>query len=130
MTSKKRPTAVTIIGRFILIGGIAGGILTLVWGVGILVSPELRQIMAARFYPETLPWAAVGTAVFVAGGRSILRGRNWGRIVYLVYAPVTILAGVLLYGSTFRQVVAVMLYVVFLVFLTRPAANEFFRGSA
>jgi hypothetical protein len=78
MTAKRRPTAVTAIGRLILISGILGGIIAVTWVVGVRVSPDFRRIMLTYNSPLTLPWAMVGSVVFIASGAGMLRGAQLG----------------------------------------------------
>ncbi|MFC1713313.1 YbjO family protein [Candidatus Poribacteria bacterium] len=92
--------------------------------------------------------APIVCGIGMVSGIAILKGRNWGRILYLCSIPVFALYSHLrnwsVYGSPFRftpgsslsqfilrltsNIPLVILYIVVLVFLTRATASSFFAG--
>lgn len=128
MTELKRPASVTAIGWFILIGGIVSlTCIPVVWAI-----PELQRTVEARGWglTEGTLWTAVGGLINVASGLAILKGLNWGRLLYLIYVPLSLLLFWLLEGFDPLWLTSIPLYVVIFVLLTRPAAAAFFASEA
>lgn len=67
----------------------------------------------------------VSSAVCIISGIAMLNGRNWGRLLYLYYRPIAIVYG-FLRKPDFEVIPKVVIYIVFLFFLTRPSASLFF----
>jgi hypothetical protein len=57
----------------------------------------------------------------------MLNGLNWGRIIYLCIEPIAI---ALAFAYGFDVLLAPVIYLIFLLVLTRPSASAFFRGEA
>ena len=128
MTELKRPASVTAIGWFILIVGVVSLTCTpVVWAI-----PEVQRSVEARGWglTEAALWGAVGGLVDVASGLAILKGLNWGRLLYLIYLPLSLVLLWLLKGFDPLWLTSIPLYVVIFVLLTRPAAAAFFASEA
>ncbi len=126
----KRPTSVTVIS-WILIGfGIVG--LVLVPTFALWVMPMLPPIPREGEPPvllSTLTTLFIAAIYFVLG-IAMLKGRNWGRALYIVLEPAfTIFSGVV-FGFDLTAAPPVVLYIIALFFLTRPPASAFFRAAA
>ncbi len=70
-------------------------------------------------------WSVVAGAIGLISGIAILKGLNWGRLLYLFSMPISIVL-TWLHGFHTIDTLKVIFYVIFLVFLTRPAASLFF----
>jgi len=122
MDRKKRPTSVAVIGWIlILLGGLSVmmSLLTIMSGFQPL-KPGGMTILGF--------WSLVGAAIIVVSGIAILKGLNWGRLLYLVFMPVSIVLQGLLLGFTPAHIFGLILYIVILVFLVSPAASTFFTS--
>ncbi len=129
MTTRKRPISVTVIAWFEIVT--SGDILfkTLYYA-----KPEFRQLLEAsgRSVVITVLWGIVGGVICLVSGIAMLKGLNWGRLLCLCYPPISIVLTLLLYGFHRSKsfIGGVVLYIVALVFLTRPAASTFFAGGS
>ncbi len=105
----KRPTSVTVIAWIIMVsGGLSFWFL--------LHNTTVLKVL----------WGIIRGTIALASGIAMLRGLNWGRLLYLLYVPVVIILLLLLYGFFPMLIVNVICYVAFLILLTRPAASAFF----
>lgn len=123
MDTKKRPTSVTVIAWIIIVTNGLSFVTMLTYTM-----PEVQRALEAAGMSVAIAtlWTAVGGAIGVVSGIAILKGLNWGRLLYLCFAPISIVLGWLLYGFRPTHVLTVIFYIVVLVFLTRPAASTFF----
>jgi hypothetical protein len=136
MCKKERPKSVTVIG-WIIIVWYSLGILNMVFmGLQVLFSGTSgRSVLVISVY---MLWIAILGTILVSG-IGILKGYNWGRILYLLTAPIVIIFGCLwflYYGSRIsipsiliyvpiRIILPVIFYTVVFIFLKRPAASTF-----
>lgn len=126
MAASRRPLSIAIIAWInISIGGLGLVLIPLNWASitsGTAFAPELTVWF-------TVPWQFLGDAVYLVSGIGIMRARNWGRILDLVYGPVSlIVSGVLYHLSPVLLALAAVFYLVPAYFLLRPTASAFFRG--
>ncbi len=105
----KRPTSVTVIAWIIIVSG------------GLSFWFLLRPIAVLNVL-----WGLIHGTIALTSGIAMLRGLNWGRLLYLLYVPVAIILRLLLYGFFPMLIVNVIWYAAFLILLTRPAASAFF----
>jgi hypothetical protein len=73
--------------------------------------------------------AGVGGVVGVVSGVAILKGLNWGRLLYLLFVPIIFPVGIIIFGFRWVYLLSVIFYIAVLVLLTRPNASAFFRGD-
>lgn len=127
MNKKKRPTSITVIAWIIIIWG---G-LSLVAMLLTSRMPEMQQALEAAGISVafSILCAIVGFAISAVSGIAILKGLNWGRLLYLCYVPISIIFEWGLYGfDPGAHIPAIIFYLVVLTILTRPAASAFFRS--
>lgn len=123
--SVQRPLSVSIIGWFLVIMYSLSFI-----SVFSMFSPQGQELLAVL--GQSVLFAV--TSVIVCGviglvsGIAILKGRNWGRILYAVFIPLLIILTCLINGFDIRLITTLLFYAVFMFFLTRAKANEFFKG--
>lgn len=123
---KKRPTGVTVIAWIIII---MNGLSLVVTPIAFTM-PEGKRVLeqAGLSLATAIFWMVVSGGICMVSGIAMLKGLNWGRLLYLYFAPISIILGWVLYG--FRpNIVSVIIYMVILVFLTRPAASTFFASG-
>jgi len=128
---KKRPTSVTVIAWFL----IATYGYTLA-SLPLFLSPEFRQIFEEMGMGISIAVSVLLTVVNsvlgVVSGIAMLKGFNWGRLLYLWSVPILTVLYLVLTGFHFilMSILSLIFYLVVLVFLTRPAASTFFTGGA
>ena len=130
----KRPKSVTVVAWSII----------LIEGLGLANTRqyamlEFRHLWGTQMSSMliSLLWAVVGGLVGVVSGIAILRGRNWGRLLYLCFIPITTVLRLLQYGflygfsNIFRPsymfllILGLTFYIIVLVCLTRTRASLF-----
>jgi len=130
MGKAKRPTSVTVIAWIL----IAVGGLHLLNAIGMgITEPSFRMSVIPV---SALLWISIRGSIGVVSGIAILKGLNWGRLLYLCYMPIWII--ILTSGSIYVwtqvrhlpliNIITVAFYITALVFLTRPNASAFFRS--
>jgi len=68
--------------------------------------------------------------VYLASGYGILNGQSWGRTLYLIYTPVSILVGAIAFQSDQTIIIiSVLFFLLFAFLLTRQAPTDFFNGN-
>ena len=123
-----RPPSVTVIAGIMIV---FSGVSLIFAPVSLLLPEAQRAVEAAGMSVEvTVIWAIVGGAVGLASGIAILKGLSWGRLLYLIFSPLSLGLASVLYGFRATDIFQVVFYVVVLVFLTRHAASEYFRKKA
>ena len=129
--SRKRPKAVTVIGRFLLIFGVFSLCAYAFYRIGRAVSPDFRA--GVRAFPIYVPPVTIASALFngiayTVSGLGILRGRAWALWTYVAYTPLQV---ALIFVGTRYTLSApgmfwVVVYVVFIVLLLQRSSREFF----
>ncbi|MCK9603850.1 MAG: hypothetical protein M0R66_05785 [Candidatus Omnitrophica bacterium] len=127
---KIRPKSVTIISWII----IALGCITLLNVVrmpAILSKPEYQKLadVTGQSLRIAMLLSSVYAALFLVCGVAMLKGFNWGRLVYLWCYGVMVVLNIAFSRLSLLVLPSVVVFVTFLFFLTRPAANEFFSKS-
>jgi hypothetical protein len=62
----------------------------------------------------------------LVAGIAIFNGMNWGRLLYLIFTPVSMVLQWLLYGFKPMSFIGLGIYAVMLILLTTTAASDFF----
>ena len=111
--SISRPRSVTVISWILIIFGTLG----------------LFALFAAGSALGSMAvWGIIGVAVSIVCGVAMLVGQNWGRLVYIIFTPVSFLIEGFGMGFAASQLVQVALYAVIVYFLIQGKASEFFGG--
>lgn|SRR2546422_167527 len=126
---KSRPTSITIISWLFIIGG---G-LSLVQVPWVISKPEVQRILEVMTpgmsVTMSVAISTVGSVVSLISGVAMLKGHNWGRLLYLCYTPIATVPIWIIYGFHLVYIYSIVLYIIVLVFLTRQAASTFFGGA-
>lgn len=128
MNGKVRPTSVTVVAVILLALNAMGILMTVVMSG----SPKMIEVCEKM---GTTVGAAIATTV-VSGGIAVaaaigmLKGMNWGRWLYIVYFPIAAVIGIVRFGFSLMSVPPIIVYVVFVVLLTRKNATDYFAGAA
>jgi hypothetical protein len=124
---KPRPTSITVIS-WILIGTGAISLITSTWA---LTRPITKELMARNPLPLPVQYAMlyVGLVVTITSGFAMLRGHNWGRLLYVIWSGVGFVIGLAFFTMKMGMIPGIVFYVVIVLFLFRPKANQFFAGN-
>ena len=138
MVAERRPTSVTVIGWIITV---LSGLSLLNLSGRFALDPAFRRPLTDAHTFVIIMVVLWGTANGVIGlvsGIAILRGVNWGRLLYLCYTPVSTVVFVALlarfgfFKSIYFVLISIIMiafYIICLVCLTRSAASRFFRSQ-
>jgi hypothetical protein len=129
MSMNRRPISVSIISWYLIV----------TCGLGALGAPFLlnepvsRKLLGATGASPVaaLLFSVAGGIVLVTAGVAMLKGRNWGRTLYLFAIPVNTVLSLGLYGTKLIvfNIIGLILYGVILFFLTRRPVSGYFSGS-
>ncbi|MBM3324525.1 MAG: hypothetical protein FJY66_02525 [Calditrichaeota bacterium] len=127
MEERKRPAVVTIVAWVIILLSCLSLLSSLLTPLA-LMSPEGRQKFeeTGQSVASILIWGIVAGAVGLVCGIAIFNGANWGRVLYLVFTPVSMVLQWVLYGFKPMSFVGIGIYAVILILLTTSAASQFF----
>ena len=103
MNEKKRPTSVTVIAWIIIITGVVNLGILLILRVGRVYEVAGRSVDMCMYglstsYMGGLPsaytiplmiWTVVVAGISVVCGIALLKGLNWGRLLYLGFVPIS-----------------------------------------
>ena len=122
-----RPTSVTVISWILIV---MGGI-SLITCTLMLNNPMAKELMARNPLPLSVQYAMmyVGLLVMITSGLAMLKGQNWARLLYVVWSALGFLIGVATSPMKTAMIPGLVVYLVFVFFLFRPKANQYFTGS-
>ena len=123
-TAESRPAAVTLISWSAIVAGVIGS----VFFTAVSIRPESAQAFEKAETPlvEVILWSVLSGAAGVVAGIAMLRGRHWGKVLFLYAAPISVLLGQGYFGFHWAEVAVAALYLIALVLLLGPAAASFF----
>ncbi len=124
---KIRPTSVTIISWILVaVGGIS-----LITSTLMLKNAAARELMAHSPMPLSVQYAMlyVGLLVTITSGLAMLKGQNWGRLLYVVWGAFGSLISVTTSPMKTAMIPGFVVYLVIVFFLFRPRANQYFGES-
>jgi hypothetical protein len=113
-TINKRPVAVIVIGGIFLVAGVIG------------FSYHATEFRRHGSFPYDVLWVCLVRLVAVISAVFMLRGRNWGRWVLVIWMGYHVILSV--FHSTSQVIVHGLLLVVIAYLLFRPSSSAYFRG--
>lgn len=123
---EKRPLSLTIIGWFLILGGLFGAYSALTMGSNEVALRMMEDSGMSLRFQQAL--AVIGAAVALVSAYGIFKGLPWSRVLYVGWSVVALAIG--LATSPFKGIM--MLSVLFLVviayFLFRPEADSWFAA--
>lgn len=125
---KIRPKSVSIVSWIIIILG-CSALYNVIRMPTIFKMPEyqkLAEITGESLWISMLITSLIGILLLVSGV-VMLKGFNWGRLLYLWGYGISVLFNIVTRGFSLIVLPSVIIYVIFLIFLIRPAASEFFK---
>ena len=136
MASASRPIGVTLVGYYLVLTSPAALIVRFAGAAYQRYYEALDQSMAVG---QTLPldvralasltMSAVGLTLLFVAGIAVLGAATWGRWVVVVYPPVSFAIGALLHGFSPIMLGQVVIWVLMVFALTRPAAVAWFSSQ-
>ena len=128
---KKRPLSVSIIAWIL----VTGGPYLLIMQVICFVIPDIRermieimkQSLVAVPVPIQFTVQFITAVILFCAGLMMLKGRNWARLLYLVYGLVLIVYGYVV-NPWPVMIVSSVVYMINTFFLLRPKVNEYFKA--
>jgi len=121
-----RPRSVTIIAWvLIVLGGIS-----LITTTLMLDNPQARELMSQNLLPIPLQYAMtyISLLIMLISGIAMLKGRNWGRYLYVIATGLSFLIGVVTSPMKAALIPGFVLFVIVCFFLFRAKANEYFAS--
>ena len=93
--------------------------------------PTVRQALSAIGISTTglIWWIELTDGVALISGIAMLRGRNWGRVLYLWSTPLSLGCALLFRGIRLVGVIAVIFYGVAFGILSHPSVGQFFHQN-
>ena len=124
MKGNKRPTSVTIVGWILIIMSV----FSLVGATLSFNSPMTRELMSLSAVPIPVQYvlAYVGLLLTMLSGIMILKGRNWGRWLYVGWTLFGSLFGLLTSPMKTAMIPGIVIFLIFTFILFRPRANAYF----
>ena len=94
--------------------------------------PEYERILGEKgiSLATAVIWRIVSGIIIIVSGIALLKGLNWGRLLYLSFTPIAAVLSWLLYGFRPTAIIGIIFYLIVLFFLTQPPASTFFRSGA
>ena len=133
----RRPVSVVVIAWLILAYGIVG----LGQKIWLIASPEAFAMFQDLFPAMNaaalaklplkvhLAYSFVASAVLIVSGAFMLRGRNWARLMFLWFAPTSIVLAGMVTGLSLSFYAKTATYGLLAVLLLRGASARYFKGA-
>ena len=120
----QRPTSVTVIAWIlIVVSGIA-----LIINLVMLRNPAVTELMAKDPMPIPLQYGLTYLGLFVGmgAGFAMLKGKNWGRLLYAVWGVIGFVIGFFTNPMKVAMIPGVIFFLIIATFLFLPKANKYF----
>jgi hypothetical protein len=122
----KRPTSVSVIAWILIVMGCISIIMT----ISMTNNPTAVELMKKNPLPIPLQYAInfLGLGIMIASGAAMLKGLNWGRLLYITWTLIAIIIGLFTSPMKAMLLPSLVFLVIVIFFLFRPKANEFFKA--
>lgn len=121
--TRRRPRTVAAAGWFITISGMLSALtLALTYEY-----PETQWLLKSAG-GISLAWMMSSILLNIVSGIAILKGLNWGRLLYLWTVGISMLIDWKLSGFDIMDMTGLVTYSIFLTILIRPQALAFFKN--
>lgn len=124
---RSRPTSVTVIAWFM----IASSILSAFTLLPAMNNPQVRELMAKSPVPIPVQIAIsyVGLSLTIIAGIAMLKGCNWGRLLYVIWSGCGMVFGFATSPLKGAMIPGMVVYLLFCFLLYRPVATAYFRPA-
>lgn len=121
---QKRPTLITIVAWLFIIMGTISAITT----TAMSNHPMVLEAMRKSPLPLPLQWgmAYAGMLVMIIAGVAFLKGRNWGRYLYLIWSVTGFAIGFAISPMSMTMVPGLVYFLVVITLLFLPQSNAYF----
>jgi len=121
---QKRPTLITIVAwLFIIMGGISA-----ITTTAMSNHPMMLEAMRKNPLPVPVQWAMTyaGILIMIVAGFAFLKGRNWGRYLYLVWSVTGFAIGFAISPMKMTMIPGFVFFLVVITLLFLPQSNAYF----
>lgn len=122
-----RPKSVTFLSWFFIAAAALGGIAF----IFTINNPTTKDIMSRSPIPISIQYlmTCVGTVVNILCGIMMLQGKNWARLLFVVWTTIVVLISFVTAPLNAKLMIlpSALVSGVFFFFLFRPKANEYFK---
>jgi succinate-acetate transporter protein len=127
MQEKVRPLSVSIIAWILIVT--AG--LALITTTLMINNPKVQELMGKSPIPVPLQYAMtyVGLAATIIAAVGMLKGCNWGRLLYVIYGAFGSLIGLITSPMKAAMIPSIVIFLLFIFLLFRPKANQYFSKA-
>ncbi len=124
---KKRPLSVSIISWFLIV---SAGISLFTFSAS-LNNPQAKELMSKNLMPIPVQYGMLylGLAISVLCGIMMLKGKNWARLLYIIWGAVGMVIGFITSPMKMMMIPGLVFLAIFAFFLFRPKANEYFQNQ-
>jgi uncharacterized membrane protein YagU involved in acid resistance len=124
---KKQPTSITVIAWILIVIGVISLITTTIG----LNNPMVKEVMSRSSIPIPAQYIMnyVGLLITLISGIAMLKGKNWARLLYVIYSIISIVIGFATSPMKAALVSGCIIFLVVVFFLFRPKAKNYFTGS-
>jgi hypothetical protein len=121
---KKRPIVITIISWF----QIALSLLALLFSVAFFSMPYAKIVAEDAGLPLTLVLITNFSSwlIIIISALAMLKGFNFGRLIYLILTPILIVYRGILIGFGYGTIINIIFFIIIFILLTRPNVSAFF----
>ena len=122
-----RPTSVTVIAWILIVmAGIA-----LITNSISMNNPRAKEILSKSPIPLPVQYVMnyVGLLVQLVSGIGMLCGRNWARLLYVIWGVIGYIICFLTAPMKLMLIPGFIVFLIIVFFLFRPGANEYFAGG-
>lgn len=120
----KKPKSVTIIAWLLIVSGVISLFTSLLsWN-----SPIVKELMAKNPLPIPLQYVMmyIGSPISVISGAGIFKGKNWGRLLYVLWGATGIVINLITFPIKLTIIIGLVVFAIVAFFLYRPASNQYF----
>lgn len=91
----------------------------------------VQEVMSRSVLPVPVQYVMlyVGAAVSIVSGIAMLKGRDWARFLYVIWSAIGFVVGMVTSPMKALMIPSLAFYVILVIFLFRPKASRYFRGT-
>ncbi len=128
---RTRPTSITVVAWILILMGAISLVTTTLMINPVMTNPATRELLSKSPIPVSVQYAMtyVALLVMLVSGIAILKGRNWGRWLYVVGTVLGFLIGIITSPVKSAMIPGFVVFVVVAFFLFRSKANKYFADQ-
>jgi hypothetical protein len=124
---KSRPTSVTVVCWLLVSTGILGAILEV--GIMSCHDPHFAVSVSHSAVPVQIQcgFSLLGSIITTICGLAMLEGKNWARLLYLIWSGLSLLALLIASPDKLNVIPSAILFGLIALFLFQPKTVEYFQ---